>query len=404
MLTYDSNEPNSVVRATMAQLDATARIGNFIQVVEGGIPVRAYIPPDLPVEPAVMFDARAQRLLQEAYLALGRLDGAVGALPDRDLLYYLYLRKEAVLSSQIEGTQSSLESFLQMEHESSPPAPRVEYHDLLNYITAMETGLARMNAEGITVELLETMHGILLSNGRGSETARGRLRTEQNFIGGRRGLAYVPPPPELVRPKMENLIWFIREGPSPAGMLGKAAIAHAQFESIHPFMDGNGRIGRMLITLMLCQAGVLRWPVLILSLFFKKHRGEYYEILTDLREHGDWEGWIAFMLTGVIETAGGVSNSATQVTELVKTDRDKLSNLGARHGNAVKVFEYLLRSPVTTVTLMMAESHLARATVASILESFCELGLCSEVTGKKRNRLYRYNAYMDMLNEGTETN
>lgn len=387
----------------MALLDATGRTGQTIPVEIMGLERQAYLPPELPFDPPLRFDAAMQRLLQEAYYTMGRLDGSAGVLPNRELLYYMYLRKEAVLSSQIEGTESSLNDFFSLEARPDHATDDLDYLECLNYTRAFEHALEHSSDGAISLARLCEVHGLLLATGRGSDKGPGKLRTAQNWIGGRSGVRYVPPPPDRIAALTENLLWYINEGPAPAGVLGKAAVAHAQFETIHPFLDGNGRLGRMLITWMLCRSGKLRWPVLLLSLHLKRHRREYFDALSDIREHGDWESWTSFFLTGVIHTANAAGESALAIAELVRADRERLHEARASYYKAIKLHEHLLRRPYTTVNLIVAETELKRDSATSVLEALCELGLCSETTGRRRNRLYRYNAYMDLLNEGTET-
>ena len=391
-----------VRESPMKMLDAGNRIGTYREADLDGRQLRAYIPVELPFDPPLTIDPESQQLLQEAYLSIGRLDGSVSALPDRYLLIYMYLRKEAVLSSQIEGTQESLETFLRQEGDDRPGLPASDIREISNHVIAAEYGLKQLQQSGFSIELIEGMHGVLLKSGRGSGSQPGRIRDRQNIVGSSHHVVYVPPPADAVAALLQNLIGFIRQGNPPGGALVCCALAHVQFESIHPFMDGNGRLGRLLVNLLLCDLGILHWPILFLSMYFKRHRKDYYALLNDVREHGDWESWLKFFLRAVCDTADSASASSFTVARLLAEDRESLSLLDKQEGSARQVYEYLLRHPLTTAPEVARNSGLSQPTARSVLEQFCKLGICSEITSGSRNRTYRYDRYLDQLNAGTE--
>lgn len=340
-----------------------------------------------------------QRLLQEAYLAIGRLDGAAAILPNLAELQYIHLFKEAVLSSQIEGTQSSLEDFLAYEEGKKLSDNPLDIAEVFNYVPAVQYGLDQVKRSGLSIELLETLHGNLITQERADGETNGRLRTRQNYIVGRHQ-TFVPPPPELVRPKLENLLAYIENAEAPAGILPKAAIAHLQFATIHPFMDGNGRLGRMLITLLLCHSGLLRTPILTLSLFLKRNRAEYYTLLADAREHGDLESWLAFFLRGVIETAQSNASAAVAIAGLFAEDRRRAEQAGA---GVLLAYEQLIRDPVISAATLSERINKTELTARKTLVKLMELGICTETTQRQRNRRYKYTKYLELLNAGTES-
>jgi Fic family protein len=379
-----------------SSFDATVRIGKLEPIRTENGPNRAYVPVELPFDPPLQLGPSLQRLLQTANLNLGRLDGAARVLPNRELLITMYLRKEAALTSQIEGTVATLEDLLLYEE-----APRLEEDDLreaVNYSQAMRIAIEALNqGEALDISLIERLHAELLKSGRGSKNDPGQLRTKQNFVSGRR--PYVPPPPHYVEPLMRNLTAYIQQVES-ANALIAAAIAHVQFESIHPFMDGNGRLGRMLITLIIYRAGILRWPLLFPSLYLKENREDYFSLLSDVREHGDWESWIEFFLTGIASTAETAAHGAASISELLLQDRTRVAQkLG---GNALLVYEKLLHHPTANAWMLAVLTGFSEPTVRKVLVGFEKLGICSEVTGGQRYRRYRYDAYLNCLNAGTE--
>jgi len=379
--------------------------GEYVVASYGGEKVRAFVPSHLPPVPPLEVTPPLRDLADQAILELGRLDGIASVLPDTALFLYTYVRKEAVLSSQIEGTQSSLSDLLLFEVEGAPGAPIEDVREVSNYVAAMEHGLRRLDGGfPLSNRLLREMHGLLLAKGRGSDKSPGEFRKSQNWIGGTRpGIAvFVPPPPGRVADCMGALEKYVNDQPQRTPALFKAALAHAQFETIHPFLDGNGRLGRLLITLLLCHDKVLREPMLYLSLYFKQNRREYYDLLGQLRTDGDWERWVGFFLTAVSSTAGEAVRTANRLSSLVRKDRDGVRAIGRVAGSALRVLDLLVRRPVVSIPVACAETGLAPNTVAKVMGKLAEAGLVKEVTGKRRNRVFTYHRYLRVLNEGTE--
>jgi Fic family protein len=379
--------------------------GRYESSVAGGEAVRAFVPAPLPPSPALAVDGPLQVLQEQAGLALGRLDSLTTLLPDAGLFLYMYVRKEAVLSSQIEGTQSSLSDLLLYELDEAPGVPLDDVVEVSNYVAAMEHGLTRMR-EGFPLSnrLLREIHGVLLAKGRGSDRDPGHFRRSQNWIGGLRpGAAhYVPPPPQLVQECMGELERFLHDGRAELPVLVLAALAHVQFESIHPFLDGNGRVGRLLITLLLVDAGVLRAPLLYLSLYLKSRRDEYYRQLDAVRADGDWEGWLRFFLEGVRDTADQAVATAHRLIRLVEGDRLQIKGQGRAAGSAMRVHQALTERPILTLREAAARTGRSFPAVANGMRVLEDAGLVRELTGRRRDRLYGYEGYLEILREGTE--
>jgi Fic family protein len=366
------------------------------------------VPAPLPPDPPVHLQGPLQALHERAVLACGRLDGVSSLLPDPELFLYAYVRREALLSSQIEGTQSSLSDLLLFELEEAPGVPFDDVVEVSSYVAGLEHGLARL-AEGfpLSSRLLREIHGRLLARGRGADRLPGEFRRSQNWIGGTRpgNASFVPPPPALVETCMGQLEQFIHgghHGEHDLPVLVRAALAHVQFETIHPFLDGNGRLGRLLIVLMLVEAGVLQQPLLYLSLFFKQHRSRYYELLDGVRQSGDWEAWIDFFLEGVESTASAAVATAQRLLELFRRDEARLQGLG-RSGPSVRLaYAALRRRPLTSTKQLKELSGLSFPTASKAIEALVDLGIAREITGGRRNRLFAYDAYLAILSEGTE--
>jgi Fic family protein len=379
--------------------------GKFDVVTVGGERVRAFVPHPLPPKSPIMLDGSLQALLEQAVLALGRLDSIATLLPDTALFLYTYVRKEAVLSSQIEGTQSSLADLLLFELEEAPGVPVDDVVEVSNYVAAMEHGLRRLR-EGFPLSnrLIREIHGILLSRGRGSHKDPGHFRKSQNWIGGTRpgNAAFVPPPPHAVADCMSELEKFLHADSSAFPILVKAGLAHVQFETIHPFLDGNGRIGRLLITFLLCHAGVLQEPILYLSLFFKQHRDDYYRSLDEVRKTGDWEAWLGFFLEGVRTTAAGAVSTAQRLVGLFQEDGNRIQQQGRVAGSALRVHQVLKERPIMTLQEARRRAGLSFPAASSGMKVLTDLGVARELTGRRRNRLFGYDRYMAILNEGTE--
>ncbi len=365
--------------------------------------MRAYLPQPLPPEPPVALD-RMLGLLERANLALGRLDGVTSVLPSTTLDIFMYVRKEALLSSQIEGTQSSIADLLIFETDEPPAIPLDDVAEVSNYVKALRHGLERMRGGfPLSLRLIREMHAILLSSGRGSSKEPGEFRTSQNWIGGTRpgNAVFVPPPPERLMECLDPFEKFLhaREIYSP---LIRSALAHVQFETIHPFLDGNGRLGRLLIALMLCADNVLREPTLYLSLHLKRNRTRYYELLQTVRETGDWEAWIEFYLEGVVETADQGFATANRIVALVVEDRARIEGLGRAASSALRVHAELQKAPILSVPMTAKRLSLSQPTVQKSFDHLIELGLVTEITGRAWGRLYRYDSYFNILAEGTE--
>ena len=376
-------------------------IGRYAVSVAGGEEVRAFIPAPLPPTPALELVGPVRNALDTALLALGRLDGAAATLPDAHLLLYTYVRKEAVLSSQIEGTQSTLDDLLAHELGEAPGVPVEDVAEVSRYVEAMTHGLQRLR-DGLPLSnrLLREMHGILLAAGRGAQKTPGEFRRSQNWIGGTRpgNAAFVPPPPQEVERCMGELERFLH---SDAPALVKAALAHAQFETIHPFLDGNGRIGRLLITLLLCHDGVLREPLLYSSLYFKQHRQQYYSELNGVRESGDFERWLDFFATAIRVSAEQASKTGQLISAVFQEDRSRLKDLGRQAPTALLVQEALQAKPLTTIAALTQSTKLTTPTVTQALRELEKLGIVRETTGRARGRIFAYARYIDALNAET---
>jgi Fic family protein len=380
--------------------------GTYVTTATAGESVRAFVPNPLPPDPPVTLTDRDHDLIEKANRALGRLDGITTLLPDVSLFLYFYVRKEAVLSSQIEGTQSSFSDLLLHEEDLAPGVPLDDVQEVSNYVAAMNHGLKRLREDNfpLSLRLIREVHQVLLAAGRGSDKTPGEFRRSQNWLGGTRpgNARFVPPPPDRVAACMNDLEKFLHDQPQRTPTLVKAALAHVQFETIHPFLDGNGRLGRLLITLILCAEDVLTQPLLYLSLFFKQHRQEYYDRLDAVRLKGDWLGWLRFFLEGVQHTARQATDTAGLILRLFDEDRRKVEDLGRRAGSARRVLDQLRRHPITTIPNAAAQLHLTAPTVRSAVESLETLGIVREITGKQRDRIYLYDQYVRILDKGTE--
>lgn len=365
----------------------------------------AFIPRPLPPDPALHLTTELHDLLERANRALGRLDGLCTLLPDPELFLYLYIRKEAVLSSQIEGTQSSLSELLLFEGNAVPGVPLQDVQEVSRYVAAMNHGLVRLR-EGfpLSLRLLREIHGILMADGRGSTQAPGEFRRSQNWIGGTRpgDAAYVPPPEDALMEHLGALELFLHDQPARTPTLIKAALAHVQFETIHPFLDGNGRLGRLLVTFLLCAENALSEPLLYLSLYLKQNRRRYYELLQQVRMEGDWEEWLHFFLTGVEATAGQASRTARRILEILDRDRARIETAGRSAGTLLRLHHLMRRNPQLTVMNAVKGLGLSYPTIASAMGTLERLGIVQEVTGRGRDRVFVYREYLDLLDEGTE--
>ena len=380
--------------------------GRYESTSAGGERVRAFVPLPLPPNPAITLDGPLQQELEAATLALGRLDAVSTLLPDETLFLYAYVRKEAVLSSQIEGTQSSLSDLLLFELEEAPGVPLDDVVEVSNYVAALEHGLNRLRGRfPLSNRLLREIHGVLLSRGRGSSKAPGEFRRSQNWIGGSRpgNASFVPPPHTLVPDCMAALERFLHATDDGLPALVRAGLAHVQFETVHPFLDGNGRLGRLLITMLLCHAGILREPLLYLSLYFKQHRTAYYDLLDAVRRTGDWESWLAFFIEGVRTTAEGAVATSRRLTTMFASHRTALQrSAGRRAGSALRVHDALKAKPILSLSGVRALTALSFPTASSSMQLLVEQGIVRELTGRPRNRLFLYDRYLAILNEGTD--
>ena len=379
--------------------------GRYVPISTVGEKAQAFVPAPLPPRPPIDWTPELRSKFDQALLALGRLDSVSTLLPDTSLFLYMYVRKEAVLSSMIEGTQSSLSDLLLFELDQEPGVPLDDVREVSNYVAALDHGLRRLE-EGLplSLRLFREIHDVLLANGRGSGQTPGEFRRSQNWIGGTRpgNAAFVPPPAEEVLGCMGELEFFLHDQPEPTPVLLKAALAHVQFETIHPFLDGNGRLGRLLITLLLCEQKVLREPMLYLSLYLKTHRQYYYELLNNVRMTGDWEAWLDFFAEAVIVTATQAVETAQQLLDLSNQDRDKISGLGRAAASTLQVHRALMEHPIATSASLVKKTGITPATVNRALAHLEQLGIVKELTAQKRNRLFSYAGYIEIMSRGTE--
>lgn len=381
----------------------TIRAGRYVSQPSG---YRAFIPAPLPPDPPIQLSAELLALLSAADRALGKLDGSVLTLPNPGLFVFMYVRKEAVLSSQIEGTQSSLQDLLAAEAELFDPVLPRDVDEVINYVRAMDSGLARLAELPVSVRLIREIHAELMRGVRGGRLQPGELRTTQNWLGPSGSTlataTFVPPPQHVVPDALGDLEKFLHadDGMPP---LVKIALAHVQFETIHPFLDGNGRVGRLLITFLLTERSVLHKPVLYLSHYFKQHRQEYYEHLQAVRDRGAWEPWLAFFLRGVIEVAAEAAETARRILHLREEHRAAITaNLGRAAGNGHKVLESLFDHPIISVNDVPKLTGTTYPAANSLVSRLVELGILAEVTGYARNRRFRYAPYIALFTEPDE--
>lgn len=380
------------------------RAGRYVQQPTG---YKAFIPAPLPPEPPVDLGGPLRDLLSQADYSLGRLDGAVLTLPNPDLFVFMYVRKEAVLSSQIEGTQSSLQNLLAAEARLNDPDAPADVAEVVNYVRAMNHGLARLTKLPVSVRLIREIHAELMQGVRGGRLTPGELRTSQNWIGPGgctlREATFVPPPPDEVPQALSDLEHFLHsQNASPA--LVQVGLAHAQFETIHPFLDGNGRVGRLLITFLLTERKLLARPVLYLSHFFKRHRAEYYERLQAVRESGDWEAWLAFFLRGVAEVSREATETAAAILRMREEYRERITErLGRAAANGHRIMEKLFNHPIITVARVRQWLDITPAGANNLVNRLVDVGLLREITGYARNRRFRFDPYLRLFEESEET-
>jgi Fic family protein len=376
------------------------RLGRHKETSFGEERIRAFIPPPLPPTPPIDLSQIVGRL-SAADRAIGRLDGITALLPDHALFLYMYVRKEAVLSSQIEGTRSTLSDLLRFETDATDGQPIDDIREVSNYVDATMYGLDRLKTFPISLRLLREMHERLLRSGRGQTKSPGEFRRSQNWVGGTRpgNAMYVPPPVDELGACLDELEKFIHRQAPELPPLVKAGLIHVQFESIHPFLDGNGRLGRLLVTLFLCAEGVLNQPLLYLSLYLKRHRETYFRLLQEVRERGAWEAWLEFFLDGVAETAQQAWRTADGIVDMFARDRAKIS-AGQRATSALRVHEKMQKSPFLTASKARDLTGLTLPTINTAFAELQRLDIVTEITGKARGRVYSYKAYVDLLDEG----
>ena len=373
------------------------RAGRYVKQSEG---YKAFIPAPLPPKPGVKMDGALWQALSDADRVLGRLDGLAEILPNPDLLVSMYVRKEAVLSSQIEGTQASLSDLLEFEAGGVTEAPDVG--EVLNNVRAMNYGLTQLHKLPLSSRLIRNIHRELLEGVRGQEKQPGEFRRYQNWIGPPgstlRDSNFIPPPPREMRKAIGDLEIFIQKAP-PMPLLVKCGLVHAQFETIHPFIDGNGRIGRLLITFMLCHAEVLTRPLLYISHYFKEHRDEYYERLQGVRDKGEWEGWLGFFLKAVYQVSIQATQTARKILHMREQHQQLLREKGKQRVNSLALLDLLYERPIATASMVVDKLGVTSPTAYGLIGNLQKLGLLREITGRERYRIFRYQPYLDILNE-----
>jgi len=377
----------------------SARAGRYVRQPEG---YAAFVPRPLPPDPPIAFDGELQACLSKADRALGRLDGSIQTLPDPGLFVFMYIRKEAVLSSQIEGTESSINDVLEVEAEVFDPERPKDVGEVLNYISAMNLGLERLRTLPLSVELVRDIHRKLLRGVRGEDKQPGELRETQNWIGppgcAIENATFVPPPPSELVPALAALEGFLTDETTEIPALVRIGLAHAQFETIHPFRDGNGRVGRLLITFSLCQRKILLRPVLYLSHYFRAHQRAYYERLQATRDRGDWEGWLKFFLSGIATVSNQASETARGIVDLRERHRALIAaEFGRAVGHGLQVLEYLLRRPIIQIKEVQQLLDITYPGANNLVRRLVEAGILEEITGYARNRRFRYRAYIDLF-------
>lgn len=385
-------------------MQKNTRIGQYIQGSSlGQEPYLTYLPPPLPPDPPLNMET-LYPLLDQANIALGRLDGLRLILPNNASLFlYMYVRKEALLSSQIEGTQSSLADLLLYENSKIPGVPLDDVNEVSCYITAMNFGLDQLKNRPLSLRLIKEVHAKLMNNTRGSDKKAGEFRTSQNWIGGTHptNAIFVPPPPDRLMQTLDAFEKFLHDENIRLPILIMAALAHVQFETIHPFLDGNGRLGRLLITLILHEKGLMKEPLLYLSLYLKTNKSAYYNHLQAVREKGAWEEWVKFFLKGVAEVATQATEAAQSIIHLFQQDYQKIQASGFATARTFTVYNYLQRHPIAETSDIMKNCKLARSTVLHALSTLENLGIIKETTGKSRYKIYIYQTYWNTLSNGT---
>jgi Fic family protein len=373
------------------------RSGRYVNQLEG---YRAFIPAPLPPDPPIRMDAELTKLLSDADRALGRVDGVASILPNPDLFVAMYVKHEAVFSSQIEGTQSTLEDVLEYEVNPKGDARPKDVAEVVNYVRAMNHGLNRLSDLPLSLRLIREIHAQLLEGVRGGERVSGEFRRTQNWIGPAgcilKDAEFVPPPPHEMHGALDNLEKFLHDQTSLPALI-HCGLAHAQFETIHPFLDGNGRIGRLLIPLLLCERKILERPLLYPSYFFKAHRAQYYDRLMAIRNDGDWEGWLKFFLRGVYEVSRAATETARAILTLRENHREAVAQHMAGSTNGLRLLDYLFEHPLISVRMAQEILKCSYVTAGNVIQEFKKLGILQEITGRQRNRLFRYEPYVSLF-------
>ncbi len=378
------------------------RIGTYIvqKITEESF--KAYLPPKLPPEPPLDL-TKLYPYLEKATIALAELNSIHKSIPNTSLFIYMYVRKEALLSSQIEGTQSSFSDLMLFEHHQKPEVSLEDVEEVSNYVKAITYGLERLKDNfPLSLRLLREIHGVLLSGGRGSGKLPGEFRRSQNWIGGTRpgNALFVPPPVTHLNECLSDFENFLYDNALP--VLIRAGLLHVQFETIHPFLDGNGRLGRLLIPLLLCNGGMLDEPILYLSLYLKQNRQVYYDLLQEVRLHGTWETWLEFFLEGVFRSAKQAIKTANLINNLFENDLIKIASLGRVRFSCEQTLEYLKMLPQVTAPLLASELEMSAPTARSALNHMMALGILEEMSGKKRDKIYVYRNYLNILEDGAQ--
>lgn len=380
--------------------------GRYVQVAAAGEAFKAFVPNPLPPSPAINWSPALRGRFDEALVAIGRLDAVTRLLPNAGLLLYSFVRKEAVLSSMIEGTQSSLADLMLYELHEQPGVPLEDVREVSRYVAALEHGLKRLRGDfPLSLRLLREVHKVLMGAGaRGAHLTPGEFRRSQVWVGGTRpgNAAFVPPPANELNECLKHFERFLHDQPEPTPPLVRAALAHVQFETIHPFLDGNGRLGRLLITLQLANDGLLREPLLFLSLYFKLQRQAYYDLLNAVRLSGDWEAWLEFFADAVVTGATEAADSAKRLLDLAEADAARLGGLGRAAASAESIHRALQRQPLATSASLTKATGLTPATVNKTLVHLERLGIVTELTRKQRGRVFAYAGFAEILNEGME--
>lgn len=377
------------------------RTGEYTTQKIAGESYKAYVPPSLPPNPPIDL-TKLYPHIEKATQSLTELNSIYKSIPNTSLFIYMYVRKEALLSSQIEGTQSSFSDLMLFEYHQKPTVSLEDVEEVSNYVKAIKYGLDRLKEDfPLSLRLLKEIHGILLSGSRGSGRMPGEFRCSQNWIGGTRpgNALFVPPPVDKLDQCLASFENFLHDNSLP--VLIKAGLAHVQFETIHPFLDGNGRLGRLLITLLLCNSGMLDEPILYLSLYLKQNRQVYYELLQEVRIHGTWETWLEFFLKGLHKSANQAVNTTNQINNLFDQDHKKIERLGRARFSCKQALGYMKKLPQVTVTLLARELGMATPTARSALNLMVKVGIMEEKSGKQRDKVYVYRKYLNLLDEGS---